>query len=127
MATLAQLDYGLGQTVISVFQSNDSAHGNLPETGPTVVIDGKNPMPDVGWTTADGGLTFTAPAADSKVANRKALQDKAVAALQANIDFLAIVGTPSNLQVLQQVQRLTKECTGVIRLLLDQLDSQAGT
>lgn len=58
--------------------------------------------------------------------NEETLQNRAHAALSANETFLALP-TPTNAQVLAQVQRLTKECSGVIRLLLSELDSTSGT
>lgn len=42
---------------------------------------------------------------------------KARLALTANATFLAI-GSPTNAQTLAQVQRLTRECSGIWRLLL---------
>ena len=61
-----------------------------------------------------------------EVVNRDAITARAVAALNVNATFLS-VGSPSNAQVLAQVQALTKECSGLIRLLLGLLDSSAGT
>lgn len=43
------------------------------------------------------------------------LRDDARVALGWNDDYLAIE-TPTQLQVVQQVERLTRECSGVIRL-----------
>lgn len=51
-------------------------------------------------------------------ANRAAVTTKALLALQANAAFLAL-GAPTNAQTLAQVQRLTRECSALIRLLLD--------
>ena len=48
------------------------------------------------------------------------------AALAANATFLALA-VPTNAQTLAQVQTLTKECSALIRLLLQQFDSVAGT
>ena len=49
--------------------------------------------------------------------NAESLRAKASAALTANATFLAIA-SPTNAQTLAQVQRLTRECTALIRLLI---------
>lgn len=59
-------------------------------------------------------------------ANAQDLQDKARNAIQANKNFLAIA-SPTNAQVIQQVQTLTKENTALIKLMLGLLDDTAGT
>jgi hypothetical protein len=124
--TLARIDSDtlVGQ-ITEIFQG-DGPIDHWSAIGPAVVIDGMNPMPGVGWTTSDGGQTFVPPAADSVIGNRAALQVKAIQALQSNIDYLAIT-TPSQVQVLTQVNRLTRQTSGIIRLLLNELDSQTGT
>lgn len=58
--------------------------------------------------------------------NRATLIQRAQAALDANATFLAI-GSPTNPQVVAQVQTLTKECSALIRLALGLLDSTTGT
>lgn len=58
--------------------------------------------------------------------DRGVIERKAVQALDANIAFLALP-TPTNAQVAAQVNRLTRECSALIRLLLGLLDSEAGT
>jgi len=63
---------------------------------------------------------------DPTVVNRDGLIAKAQAAIASNSTFLAIV-SPTNPQVLAQVQRLTRECTAVIKLLLDDLQDVSGT
>lgn len=76
------------------------------------------------WT--DGTpVTDTVPVDDAEV-TADTLRGRAQAALTANATYLAI-GSPTNAQVGAQVQTLTKECSALIRLLLGQLDSAAGT
>ncbi len=58
--------------------------------------------------------------------NAQEMRDKACQALTANATFLALV-SPTNAQTLAQVQRLTRESTAVIKLMLGQLDDTAGT
>jgi hypothetical protein len=58
--------------------------------------------------------------------NAAVLAYRARKALIDNDDFLAVV-TPTNAQVLAQVQRLTRETSAVIRLLLGFLDTTDGT
>ena len=54
------------------------------------------------------------------------LRDKAVQALAANTAFLANQ-TPANADIVAQVRLLTRECSGIIRMLIGQLDSTDGT
>lgn len=61
-----------------------------------------------------------------RAANATDIRTKAVAALAANDTYRAIV-SPTNAQIVTQVDRLTRECSGLIRLLLSQLDTTAGT
>jgi hypothetical protein len=58
--------------------------------------------------------------------NQQTLTTRAVAALAANDAFLA-VGSPTNAQVLAQVRVLTRECSALIRLALQQYDTITGT
>lgn len=61
-----------------------------------------------------------------EVVNADLLRGKAALALQANAAYLAIAN-PTNAQVVTQVQRLTRECSALIRLLLGALDTTDGT
>lgn len=58
--------------------------------------------------------------------NRSGITTKAVNALAANDTYQAIA-SPSNAQVVAQVDLLTRECSGLIRLLLNRLDTTNGT
>lgn len=58
--------------------------------------------------------------------NGDTLRQKAQQALNANATFQAIA-SPTNAQNATQVQALTKQCNGIIRLLLGALDSTTGT
>jgi len=60
------------------------------------------------------------------MANQSMLQQRAQAALVANATYLALA-TPTAAQVGAQVALLTKECTALIRLLLNKLDDVSGT
>ncbi len=102
----------------------------LSGAGTTVVIADSPP------TTAQVVATAAAPiqsseaavasAASTLAANAQTLQTNAANALTGNTTFLAIA-SPTTAQVTAQVKALTKECNAVIRLLLNQLDSTAGT
>lgn len=59
-------------------------------------------------------------------ANERSIRDKAKLALTANGDFLAL-GSPTNAQILAQIRLLTRECNGVIRLLLAELQDVSDT
>lgn len=57
--------------------------------------------------------------------NGDTLVQRAQTALTTNTTFLALA-SPTNAQTLAQVQALTKECSALIRLLTNALDSTAG-
>jgi hypothetical protein len=59
-------------------------------------------------------------------AARDSIRGKAQAALAANVTYLALAN-PTNAQVVAQVNRVTRECTALIRLLLDAVESEDGT
>jgi hypothetical protein len=58
--------------------------------------------------------------------NSDTIRAKAAAALIANATFLAIAN-PTTAQATTQVKALTRECNGLIRMLLGQLDTITDT
>jgi hypothetical protein len=54
--------------------------------------------------------------------NRDVIEERAVAALTNNIDYLAIA-SPTSAQAAAQIKDLTRQMNGIIRLLLNRLDS----
>lgn len=77
-------------------------------------------------TTPRGDTKQATAKAGTVSANRETVVGRAQIALAANSTFLAI-GAPTVPQTLAQVQLLTKECNGIIRLLLGQLDATTDT
>lgn len=67
---------------------------------------------------------------DDSVAARedllRAVQDRALSALDVNAAFLALA-SPTNAQLAAQVKALTRQSTALIRLVLGSLDSTDGT
>lgn len=61
-------------------------------------------------------------AAETKQTNTRTVEDRARAALTANATFRALQ-SPTNAQVLAQVRRLTAQCSALIRLTLNDLDT----
>lgn len=85
-------------------------------------------MPQVTIETWDNGSLVGTRQATVPVeqTNRDTLQSRAQAALAANLTYLNLA-SPSTAQNTAQLQRVTKECNAVIRLLLGQLDDVTGT
>jgi hypothetical protein len=65
-------------------------------------------------------------AAQLLVTNQTTIRSRAQTALTTNATYLALA-SPSTAQTTAQVQALTRECNGLIRLLLDLFDSTTGT
>ena len=55
-------------------------------------------------------------------ANKKTLEERAIKALESNKTFLALT-SPTNAQSLAQIKLLTRQNNGIIRLLLNKLES----
>lgn len=77
-------------------------------------------------TSAESASLAEADAAAVVGANATSLRDKAQQALAVNDAFLALA-SPTNAQVVTHVQRLTRETTALIRLVIGALDSTSGT
>jgi hypothetical protein len=75
-------------------------------------------------TAIAGGYTYPPPPIADQ--NAATLRTRALTALSANATYQAIA-SPTNAQVAAQVTLMTKECNGIIRLLLGQLDDISGT
>lgn len=58
--------------------------------------------------------------------NRATITEKATQALTLNANYLAL-GTPTAAQQATQINRLTRECSALIRLQLAQFDSASDT
>lgn len=77
-------------------------------------------------TIADITSGSAAQSAKTSEANRAAVLAKAQAALTANATFLALA-SPTNAQTLAQVQRLSRQMDGVLRVLSNLLDDVSDT
>jgi hypothetical protein len=104
-------------------------------TQPTIVIDCGTgqisvvPLTDVEQVDFDARLAAApgvAAAEAARRANGLTLQQRAQAALARNAAYLALP-TPTLVDQAAQVALLTRECSALIRLLLNALDSVGGT
>jgi hypothetical protein len=109
--------------------------GQLLPNGATVTVDTFATLSD-GTTIETMEATYpngakdhetdTTPGANTSAANQATLQQRAQVALVNNATYLAI-GTPTTGQAISQVAALTRQMDAVIRVLLSQYDTTAGT
>lgn len=94
--------------------------------GPHVPADGILGTSNIVVTGMRCSAAVCQAAPDPRQVNHETLSARAITAITANDAFLALA-SPTNAQTLTQVQRLTRECSGLIRLVLGALDSTDGT
>lgn len=107
----------------------DSTAGTFTVFGPTGAVVSSRALTAAEaskYAALEAAAAAAAATAQTAAANTATIRTRAENALAANTAFLAL-GAPTNAQVLAQTQVLTKECTGIIRLLLGLLDTTAGT
>ena len=116
MGLYAQIQNNTITNVVACDSTFASAHG-LTE------IDALNPVPGIGWTLSAGTWSPPVPPTPTTAQqNQQTLESRAQTALTNNQTFLAI-SSPTNTQSVAQVQALTRQVDGIIRLLLGLLDT----
>jgi hypothetical protein len=113
-------------TATPITDAVTAAAGAAGATEIIVVADGYPRALTAAGITTPGFHQIPAPPVPVTEANRQTIMDRAATALAANTAYLA-VGSPSNAQNLAQIRMLTRECTSLIRLALNLLDSTDGT
>jgi len=114
------------------------AHFASVATAPCVILNGAGqtvvlpePTTKAAVAVAAAPLIAAEQAAQGAEAirntNADVLRSKAQAALSTNDAFLAVGNAATAAQVRTQTLALTKECSALIRLLLNQLDTTSGT
>ena len=112
-----------------------TATGWLPVDETARPADTATTTSDMSWTITNGRAVQTWTVrpktaaeldGDAAATNSANLRDKARTAITANNTYLALV-SPTNAQVVAQVNRLTRENTALIRLTINALDSTDGT
>lgn len=111
-------------TVVNVVLTNGSWTAPAGHTARN--LDDTEKHVSVGWRRLNNTWVEpdpNAPKTDEQIreGNRATLAERAAAALDANRTYLALT-SPTNAQNLAQIRLLTRECTALIRLLLNRLD-----
>jgi hypothetical protein len=107
----------------------DAVTAAASAAGATEIIDVTNGYPralTAAGVSTPGFHQIPTPPVPVTETNRQTITDRAATALAANTAYLA-VASPNNAQNLAQIRMLTRECTSLIRLALNLLDSTDGT